>query len=95
MEEFRRTLRMLKKMRQEEGLTKLEDNMLFDGAVRIHNARMINKTQKSSQESPMTQKQKNLLENLEYKGPMNLTKGEATKVIQTYIAQRKNRTAAP
>ena len=93
---FRDILRELKRIKEDEKLEKLDDNILFDGAVRIYNSLLINRSMVSGrreravdQEVPMTEKQRKLLEDLDYHGNMNITKVEATRIIEERLAERK------
>lgn len=95
LEEFRSIIKGLKKIKQEEKLGKLGDDILFDAAVRIYNSISINRPRgvikkKSDGNAPLTEKQKNLLQDLGYTGDMSMSKAEATRKIQDYINQRKN-----
>lgn len=93
MEEFSDILRQLKEFRNKEKLN-TDDNVLFDGAVRIYNSHFINRQlvkQKKITDTLMTAKQQQLLKNLGYTGSTNLTKKQATDLIDQYLTQRKNR----
>lgn len=93
MEKFREILAELKRIKEEEELENLNDDMLFDGAVRIYNSEIISsgRKQKSENREKMSEKQKVLLQDLEYRGDMNLSKREATDIISEYLARKQKR----
>lgn len=98
IERFRQILTELKTIKEEEKLYKLDDNILFDGAVRIYNSMLIGaqrtqgaaKKKDTQQNTPMTDKQRQLLQNLEYKGNMDISKGEASELIAKFLEKQRN-----
>jgi len=93
MDEFGDILRKLKEFRDREKL-KTDDDMVFDGAVRIYNSHFINQQmvkQKKITDTLMSTKQQQLLKNLGYAGSTNLTKKQATDIIDQYLTQRRNK----
>ncbi len=96
IEEFKNIIRELKRIKYEERLNNLDDDILFDGAVRIYNSLNINrpKIERKKEIALMTEKQRKLLQDLNYKGTLNLTKSEATKVIQEFLESQKMRGTA-
>ena len=104
-DDFRDIVQGLKRVRDVEQLNRLDDNMLFDGAVRIYNSMIINRAMASGARSsrsaaisgvPITEKQRKLLQDLDYKGNIGtLTKTEATKIIESLLeSQRAERVTA-
>lgn len=102
IDNFRKILQELKAIKEDEQLHKLDDNILFDGAVRIYNSMIINtqfqnrkqrdeRREQTAQPQSMTEKQRQLLHDLEYKGNMNLTKAEATELISKFLEKRDQR----
>ncbi|MBX4211987.1 hypothetical protein KW787_00835 [Candidatus Pacearchaeota archaeon] len=84
-------VRALKRIKKEEKL-RVEDSIVLDSAVRIYNSTTINKSSKREprdMNAPITEKQIKLLKDLNYEGNMNLTKLQATQLIQRYFENRK------
>lgn len=82
-------LQELKKIRDEEQLYKLDDNVLFDSGVRIYNSLLINQQKSARADQPMSDRQRRLLENLHYTGNMELTKAQATDIIRRLLDSRE------
>lgn len=100
LQEFKDIIKELKKIKQDESLTHLSDDILFDAATRIYNSQRISQRyaaqeedeeEQKSKSMPMTEKQKKLLQDLDYKGTMNLTKTEASKIISEHLEDQKSR----
>lgn len=97
LQDFKQVLQELQRLKDENKLYKLDDNMLFDGAVRIYNSHIISTSRQprpvgkngSKKESAMTEKQRALLENLEYRGNMNISKREAADIIKSQLERQK------
>ena len=93
--EFKQILSELKRIKKEEKMNKLDDNMLFDSAVRIYNSININRMTKNKMKKPVdinvpaSDKQKKLLEELKYEGDMNITKADARRIIQERLERRR------
>ena len=102
-EELKDIVASLKRLKSDEGLEKLDDNVLFDSAVRIYNSVVINRARfggprkgeegqekqaalqtrageqkiervepKEEKTQQLTDKQRKLLQSLNYKGNMNI-----------------------
>lgn len=92
-QDFKEVLYSLKALKEQEKLN-VDDNVLFDGAVRMYNSLLINKGQKSraeKEEVPITLKQKQLLEKLNYKGSIDLSKRQAASLISELLERDKER----
>lgn len=91
MDRFSKILTSLKRFKEEHNLA-LDDVTLFDGAIRIYNSMLINPQHRGSNQSadsPMTERQRLLLEKLNYSGSMKLTKQEAGEIIQKYLEDKR------
>ncbi len=94
---FKEILTELKKVKEEEQLSKVDDNILFDGAIRIYNSILISEQRKGNSmqtkiekiDSPMTDKQRDLLEDLDYEGDMNISKEEASEIIRKALDNQR------
>jgi hypothetical protein len=79
----------LQKIRVETKLLLLKDDMLFDGAVRIYNSKNIDiskkeniKEMKEQPKEKATSNQLAYLQELGYEGNYNITKKEASDIIE-------------
>ena len=83
MNDLRDIIKSLKILCKEENL-EVQDNMLFDCAVRIFNSKGINSKEKPDE--PISDKQKAFLKKQEYEGDIdNLTKKQAHKIISEFF----------
>ncbi|MBX4196082.1 hypothetical protein KW805_00650 [Candidatus Pacearchaeota archaeon] len=91
-DQLQEIVRALKRIKKEEKL-RVEDAIVLDSAVRIYNSTTINvnKPQRGMRNAnaPITERQRKLLKDLRYEGDMNMTKLEATQLIQRYFENKK------
>ncbi len=89
MKSFQEILQELQDSKRAVNLGNIDDNVVFDGAVRIYNSLLINESNKQKKEEantvPLTEKQAQLLTKLGYKGKKDLSKAQANQEIKKLI----------